>query len=60
MLEISISAVRKNSVSIFLANEIQKMGKKPVILRKFYKSHQDEYGLIRNNFKNLIIDSKIE
>ena len=54
---IYIGGTGKTPVSIFLANEIQKMGKKPVILRKFYKSHQDEYGLIRNNFKNLIIDS---
>ena len=54
---IYIGGTGKTPVSIFLANEIQKLGKKPVILRKFYKNHQDEYGLIRNNFKNLIIDS---
>ena len=54
---IYIGGTGKTPVSIFLANEIQKIGKKPVILRKFYKNHQDEYGLIRNNFKNLILDS---
>ena len=57
MLEISISAVQEKLQSRFFSKWNSKNGKKPVILRKFYKSHQDEYGLIRNNFKNLIIDS---
>ena len=29
---------------------------KPVILRKFYKNHNDEYKLIKNKFKNLLLD----
>ena len=32
------------------------MGKKTAILRKFYKSHVDEYNLIKSNFKNLILN----
>ena len=30
------------------------MNKKPVIIRKYYKHHKDEYSLIRENFKHLI------
>ena len=36
-----------------MANELSK--KKPIILRKYYSNHNDEYNLIRNNFKNLAI-----
>ena len=32
------------------------MGKRTAILRKFYKSHVDEYNLIKSNFKNLILN----
>ena len=45
-------------LSILLANEIQKLGKETVILRKYYDSHNDEYELIKNNFNNLIINKK--
>ena len=38
-----------------MANELLKFHKNPVILRKYYKSHGDEYNLIRANFKNLIL-----
>ena len=33
-----------------------RLGKKPTILRKFYKSHSDEYDLIKSNFKSLILN----
>jgi tetraacyldisaccharide 4'-kinase len=52
---IYIGGTGKTPVSIFLANELASLGKKPVIIRKFYKNHRDEYNLIRNSFKNLII-----
>ena len=45
-------------MSILLANEIKKLGKETVILRKYYDSHNDEYELIKNNFNNLIINKK--
>ena len=51
---IYVGGTGKTPTSILLANEITKLDKKPVILRKFYSNHQDEYELIKNNFKNFI------
>ena len=53
---IYIGGTGKTPASIFLANEILKSGKNPVILRKFYSNQFDEYNLIKANFKNLILD----
>ena len=53
---IYVGGTGKTPISIFLANELNKLKKKPVILRKYYKSHIDEYRLIKNNFKDLIIN----
>ena len=33
------------------------MGKNPVIIKKFYKSHQDEHNFIEKNFNNLILET---
>ena len=52
---IYIGGTGKTPVSIHLANELSKLKKKPIILRKYYSNHNDEYNLIRNNFKNLAI-----
>ncbi len=52
---IYIGGTGKTPTSIFLASELLKLGKKPVILKKIYKSHSDEYNLIKKYFKNLII-----
>jgi tetraacyldisaccharide 4'-kinase len=52
---IYIGGTGKTPASIFLANELLSLGKKPVIIRKYYKSHIDEHKLIKNNFKNLIL-----
>lgn len=49
---IFIGGTGKTPTSIFLAHELSKLGKKPVILRKYYSNHVDEYNLIKNNFKN--------
>ena len=46
---------RKNTNSIYIANELLNLGFEPVILRKFYQNHSDEYKQIKNNFENLII-----
>ena len=32
------------------------MGKNPAIIKKFYRSHQDEHNLIEKNFNNLILE----
>ncbi len=52
---IYIGGTGKTPVSIHLANELSKLKKKPIIVRKYYSNHNDEYNLIRNNFKNLAI-----
>jgi len=52
---IYLGGTGKTPTSILLAKELSKFGKKPLILRKYYKSHNDEYRLIKNYFKNLII-----
>ena len=45
----------KTPLSIKIANELK--NKKPVIIRKFYHNHEDEYELIKNKTKFLIINS---
>ena len=52
---IYLGGTGKTPTSILLAKELSKIGKKPLILRKYYKNHNDEYSLIKNYFKNLII-----
>ena len=54
---IYIGGTGKTPTSIFLAKELFKIGKNPAILRKYYKNHNDEYKLIKDNFKNLIINT---
>ena len=46
----------KTPISIFLAKEFLKIGKKSVIVRKFYSNHKDEHDLIKENFSNLILN----
>ena len=52
---IYIGGTGKTPTSILLAKELSKFGRKPAIIRKYYKSHNDEHNLIRNSFKNLIL-----
>ena len=52
---IYVGGTGKTPLSILLAKELSKRDKKLTLIRKSYKSHVDEYGLIKNNFKNLII-----
>ena len=52
---IYLGGTGKTPVSIFIASELKKLGKKPVIIRKFYKSHFDEYNLIKKYFSDLIV-----
>ena len=52
---IYIGGTGKTPTSILVAKEISKLGKKPTILRKFYKTHEDEHCLIKDNFKDLIL-----
>ena len=55
---IYLGGTGKTPSSIFIANKLKKIGKNPVIIRKFYKNHFDEYELIRENFRQPILNSK--
>lgn len=55
---IYIGGTGKTPISILLANEIKNFGKRAVILRSFYKSHNDEHELIKKKFGNLILTKK--
>ena len=55
---IYIGGTGKTPTSIFLAKELDKLGKKTAIVRKFYKNHRDEHKLIKNSFKDLILTKK--
>ena len=53
---IYIGGTGKTPTSILLANELLKLKKNPVILRKFYKNQLDEHNLIKHYFKDLILN----
>ena len=53
---IYIGGTGKTPASIFLAKELSALGRRPVILRKYYNNHKDEHDLIKANFSNLILD----
>ncbi len=55
---IYIGGTGKTPISILIANELSKLGKRTSILRKYYKTHNDEYDLIKNYFKNVIINKR--
>ena len=57
---IYIGGTGKTPTSILLSKELSILGFKPVIVRKFYANHEDEYNQIRNNFNNLIINKDRE
>ena len=52
---IYIGGTGKTPTSIYLANDFSKSGYNPVIIRKFYKNHQDEHELIKSYYKKLIL-----
>ena len=53
---IYIGGTGKTPLSIFLADELRNKGKNPAIIRKYYKSHYDEHKMIKDKFKNLILN----
>ena len=58
---IYIGGTGKTPTSMLLANKLSKLERKPAIIRKYYKSHLDEYNLIKNNAEILITNkSRIE
>ena len=54
---IYIGGTGKTPLAIEIAREISNKFK-PVIIKKFYKSHKDEQLLIKKKFKNLILNSR--
>ena len=58
---IYIGGTGKTPTSMLLASKLSKLERKPAIIRKYYKSHLDEYNLIKNNAEILITNkSRIE
>ena len=53
---IYIGGTGKTPLSIHLAKEIASKGKKPAIIRKYYKAHVDEHNLITNYFESLFLE----
>ena len=51
---IYIGGTGKTPTSILLTKKLLEKKRKPTIIRKFYKSHSDEYNLIKNHSINLI------
>ena len=54
---IYIGGTGKTPLSILVSKELSKIGKKPAIIRKYYKDHKDEHSLIKENFNYLILNS---
>ena len=54
---IYVGGTGKTPLSILVSNELSNIGKKPVIIRKFYREHKDEYSLIKEHFNYLILNS---
>ena len=54
---IYVGGTGKTPLSILVSKELSKVGKKPVIIRKYYKEHMDEHSMIKENFSHLILDS---
>ena len=53
---IYIGGTGKTPSTIFIAQKLKNLGKRPVIIRKYYKEHFDEHGLIKDHFPDLILD----
>ena len=54
---IYVGGTGKTPLSILVSKELSKIGKKPAIIRKYYKDHKDEHSLIKENFNYLILNS---
>ena len=54
---IYIGGTGKTPLSILVSKELSKIGRKPAIIRKYYKDHKDEHSLIKENFNYLILNS---
>ena len=57
---IYIGGTGKTPTSIYVGNELKKLNQKPVILRKFYRNHDDEHSLIKKYHEDLILTNSRE
>ena len=57
---IYVGGTGKTPLSILITKELLKIKKKQVIIRKFYKSHSDEYKMIRNERIDIITNKNRE
>ena len=55
---IYLGGTGKTPTAIFLAKELEIIGKKSAIVRKYYRDHNDEYDLIKRNKINLIVNQE--
>ena len=53
---IYIGGTGKTPTSIHIAKKLSEEGKKPLILRKYYKDHKDEHNLIKEKFNHLTLN----
>ncbi len=56
---IYVGGTGKTPLSILIANELKIFGKKPVIIKKFYKKHEDEHLLIKEKSESIILRNRI-
>ena len=57
---IYIGGTERTPTSIYVGNELKKLNRKPVILRKFYRNHDDEHSLIKKYHEDLILTNSRE
>ena len=56
---IYVGGTGKTPLSILIANELSNLGKRPVIIKKFYENHRDEHLLIEEKSESIILKSRI-
>ena len=52
---IFVGGTGKTPLTIFLADELKKINKKPAIIKKFYSNHKDEHSLIKEKSNSLFL-----
>ena len=53
---IYVGGTGKTPLSILICKELLNRSKNPALIEKYYKNHEDEHQLIKNQFKNLILN----
>ena len=52
---IYVGGTGKTPISIMIANDLKINKKKPVVIKKYYKTHEDEHKIIKEMTNNLIL-----